>query len=75
MNFHIRYHGPLRDRRGEPTEVFNSDAATPAGLFADLESRYAFGINATVVQATVNGAPVPLDHPLRDGDEVEFTSP
>ncbi|MCC6416178.1 MAG: MoaD/ThiS family protein [Opitutaceae bacterium] len=75
MKLHLQYFALLREQRGLTEEVLQTDAATPTALYEELCARHAFSLPADRVRAAVNGAFVPADAVLRDGDRIVFIPP
>ena len=75
MNFRVLYFAALRDSAGIDSERIASHAADARGLYAELRARHGFAMVEDRLRVAVNGAFVPWDQPLRDGDEVVFIPP
>ena len=69
----VKYFALFRERMGKDEERIETDAATVAGLYTQLQSR--LGLAPEAVRAAVNGEFVADDHPLKEGDEVVFVPP
>lgn len=75
MKVRVRYFAMLREQAGREVEARDTDAATPAELYAELAEAYGFTLPAAHVGAAVNDAFVGMDARLRDGDAVTFLPP
>jgi molybdopterin converting factor subunit 1 len=75
MKVTICYFAMLREQARRDEETRETNAATVAALYAELAQAYQFTIPVTALRAAVNGAFVPMNTALRDGDEVTFIPP
>lgn len=71
MTVTVCYYGLLAERRGLTEERITTAAATPAGIFAELE----LGVSISGMRAAVNDEFVAWDHPLNDGDQIALLPP
>lgn len=65
----------LRERRGVRSERVETEATTPAELYADLAARHSLGLERRLIQVAIDGAFAAMDAPLQDGAEVAFIPP
>ncbi len=70
----IEYFAILRERAGVDGEELNTEAATPAELFAELSERYPFP-QPDQLKVAVNDEFSDWQAPLADGDSVVFIPP
>ncbi len=71
----LRYFAVLREQSGRQAETVETEAATPAKLYAELAARHGFRLAISQLRVAVNAAFSEWDRPLRDGDEVVFIPP
>ena len=71
----IRYYAILREQAGKNEEALDTNAATPAALFAELQTRYPFTLNAQQLKVAINTEFRDWQAPLSDGDCVVFIPP
>jgi molybdopterin synthase sulfur carrier subunit len=75
MNYRLLYFASLRDRAGCAAETFQSDAADPRTLYAQIAARHQIGMAAEKLRVAVNGEFAAWDRVLADGDEIAFLPP
>lgn len=75
MKLTLQYFALLREQRGLSAETVETTAPTPAALYTELRAKHAFTLPGDRVRAAVNGAFVPADAALQDGDTVVFIPP
>lgn len=75
MTYHVTYFGLLAERRGLQEESITSAAATPAELYAELDSRHSLGLQTEHFRAAVNDAFAPWTQLLNDQDHIAFLPP
>lgn len=75
MNVRISYFGLLADRRGLAEESLETDAESPAELYAELDARHRLGLSTRDFRAAVNDEFVAWDQRLHDGDRVALLPP
>lgn len=75
MKVTVRYFAALREQRGIGSETLETSAATPAQLYAELQSTHGLTLSQAQVRFAVNGGYVAEVHPLSDGDEIVFIPP
>lgn len=71
----IGYYAVLREQRGLSEETIESDAPTPAALYADLKAAHGFTLEASQLKVAINDAFVPWETPLAAHDQVVFIPP
>jgi molybdopterin converting factor small subunit len=71
----LQYYALLREQAGRQSETVETDAATPALLYAELARRHGFRLPASQLRVAVNAAFSGWDQALADGDEVVFIPP
>lgn len=71
----LRYYASLREAAGRGDESLDTQATTPAALYAELAARHGFRLSQAQLQVAVNAAFSAWDRPLADGDEVVFIPP
>ena len=75
MNLKIRYYALMREQAGRSEEAFETTAATPAELYAELSSRHGFTLTAEQLKVAVNSEFSAWSRPLSAGDAVVFIPP
>lgn len=70
----VEYFAILRERTGLDREALQTNTSTPAGLFAELQSRYDFPAMASI-KVAINDEFADWQHQLQDGDTVVFIPP
>ena len=75
MKICIRFFAAFREITGVETEVVETTAATPAGLFEECTRRYAGLQNYSSSMVAINDEMVQWDSMLSEGDEVLFFPP
>lgn len=71
----ITYFAILREQRRLSREQLETSAATPEELYAELQQAHKFTLDSSLIKAAVNGAFVPMEQPLNDGDAIVFVPP
>jgi molybdopterin-guanine dinucleotide biosynthesis protein A len=71
----IQYYALMREQAGRSEESFESSAATPADLYAELASRYHFTLSPAQLKVAVNSEFSDWSRPLKQGDAVVFIPP
>ena len=69
------YYGLLAERRGLAEERVSSAAATPAGLYAELDAAHRLGLAISDFRAAVNDEFVSWNHPLIENDRIALLPP
>ena len=75
MQLTIQYYAIMREQAGRSVEVVQTNAATPADLYAELASRYAFTLAAQQLKVAVNSEFSDWSRRLEPGDAVVFIPP
>jgi molybdopterin converting factor subunit 1 len=75
MRVNLRYYALLREQAGRQSESVDTEAATPAALYAELAARHGFRLPAAQLRVAVNAAFCEWQRPLEDGDEIVFIPP
>ena len=75
MTIDVAYYAVLREQRGLSRESIETEAATPMALYRELRAAHGFRLDGSLLRAAVNGAFVPMDEALGDGDSVVFIPP
>lgn len=71
----VQYFALLREQAGRSDETVRTQAADPAGLFAELRDRHRFSLAREALKVAVNDDFAAWDTTLRDGDRVVFIPP
>jgi molybdopterin converting factor subunit 1 len=71
----LRYYALLREQAARQSETVETDAATPAELYAELAARHGFRLPAAQLRVAVNASFSDWETQLADGDEVVFIPP
>jgi len=71
----IRYFAAFREATGIETEQVNSEAGTPAALFAECSDRFDRLHKYASAMVALNDEMSDWETPLQDGDEVLFFPP
>jgi molybdopterin converting factor subunit 1 len=71
----LHYYALLREQAGRQTESVDTDAGTPAALYAELAAKHGFSLPASQLKVAVNAAFTDWERRLDDGDEVVFIPP
>ncbi|HEY4246817.1 MAG TPA: molybdopterin converting factor subunit 1 [Lacunisphaera sp.] len=72
---HVRFFAVLREQAGTSTIELSTAAATPAELYAELQTSHRLTFRAELLKVAVNERYVPMDSPLHAGDQVVFIPP
>lgn len=75
MQLQIRYYALMREQAGRSEESIETSAATPADLYAELVSRYAFSLPREQLKVAVNSEFSEWSRKLKQGDAVVFIPP
>ncbi len=75
LTLHLQYFAIFREQAGKRTETLNTQANTPALLYAELQQRYGFKLAATQLKVAINNAFCDWQQPLKSGDHVAFIPP
>ncbi len=73
-NITVEYFAVLRETAGVANEPWQTGAATPAELFAELSGKNAFP-QMQSLKVAINDEFGAMDAPLNDGDRVVFIPP
>jgi molybdopterin converting factor subunit 1 len=71
---HVEYFAILREHAGKSSEDLDTQAATAAVLFAELEARYSFPAMGRM-KVAINDEFSEWDAVLADGDAIVFIPP
>ena len=71
----VSYFASLRDSRGLPEEILETEAETPREIYAELQDRYEFQINLENLLVAVNDRVANWDDRLMDRDHLVFLTP
>jgi molybdopterin converting factor subunit 1 len=75
MQLTIQYFALLREQAGRSQETLETEAATPADLYAELAARYRFTLSREQLKVAVNSDFCDWSRPLAAGDSVVFIPP
>ena len=70
-----KYFALLRERAGLRKEHWTTEASSAGELYAELQSRHGFTLDASALRAAINEEFVEWSAPLSDGDRVVFIPP
>jgi molybdopterin converting factor subunit 1 len=71
----VQYFALLREQAGRSEETLATVAATPADLFAELQTRHGFSLTRDQLKVAVNGEFSDWSRRLAAGDSVVFIPP
>ena len=71
----INYFAILREQAARDHESLQTEANTPAQVYAELVRRYGFDLSQERLKVAVNDAFSDWSHDLRDGDRLVFIPP
>lgn len=72
---HARFFAVLREQAGTSTIELSTTAATPAELYAELQTSHRLTFRAELLKVAVNERYATMDAPLHAGDQVVFIPP
>jgi molybdopterin converting factor subunit 1 len=75
MQIHIAYFAILREQAGIREETRDTQAATPADLFAEIATAHPIHAPKDSLRVAINESFASWDSPLQDGDTVAFLPP
>jgi len=75
MRVHIQYFAILREQAKRAAEERETQAATPATLYAELQAAHGLTLPAALLRVAVNDEFCGWETPLRAGDRVVFIPP
>ena len=75
MNLDVLYFASLRDAAGTDRERVAVSDGDARALYAELQRRHGFALAPERLRIAVNGAFVPWERTLADGDEIAFLPP
>ncbi len=75
MNIRVQYFALFREERGCSMEQLDTEAGTPAELYAELKAAHGFRLEAEQIRVAVGSAYVDMSHPLQDGDTLTLIPP
>jgi molybdopterin converting factor subunit 1 len=75
MQLKIQYYAILREQAGRSAESVETSAATPADLYAELQSRHRFTLAPAQLKVAVNSEFADWSCRLAPGDAVVFIPP
>lgn len=71
----LHYYALFREQAGRQAEIVDTEALTPADLYAELAGRHGFRLPVSQLKVAVNSAFSDWSRALRDDDEVVFIPP
>jgi molybdopterin converting factor subunit 1 len=71
----VQYFAALREQAGRSEERLDTQAQTPAELYAELQTRHGLTLPADSLRVAVNADFVDWSRPLESGDRVVFIPP
>ncbi len=71
----VEYFSLMREQAGKPRETLQTEAGTPAELYAELRSRYRFSLQQDSLRVAVNDEFCDWEFKLEDGATVVFIPP
>jgi molybdenum cofactor guanylyltransferase len=74
-SIHVQYYAILREQAGRSEETLQTDAATPAELYAELASRRGLRLAREHLKVAINAEFGDWHTPLADHDSVVFIPP
>jgi molybdopterin converting factor subunit 1 len=75
MRLKIQYYALMREQAGRSEESVDTDAATPAALYAELAARHPFTLGHGQLKVAINGEFSDWSRALSAGDAVVFIPP
>ena len=75
MPLTVQYFALLREQAGRSQETLETQAATPADLYAELRARHPFTLSREQLKVAVNGDFSDWSRRLAAGDSVVFIPP
>jgi molybdenum cofactor guanylyltransferase len=75
MQLKIQYYALMREQAGRSDETLETQASTPADLYAELAARYGFTLSREQLKVAVNSEFSEWSRPLAAGDAVVFIPP
>ncbi len=75
MRVRVLYFAELRERRGKPEETIETEARTPAAVYAELAGRHGFRLRPEGMTVAVNDEMAGWDTEIVDGDTIVFLTP
>ncbi len=75
MQLKIQYYALLREQAGRSEETLETDATTPAAVYAQLHARYGFTLDRDQLKVAVNSEFSDWLRTLRPGDTLVFIPP
>jgi len=75
MQIEISYFAVLREQAGKALERLQTDANTPAQVYAALSQQYGFDLSQDRLRVAVNDEFADWSQKLHDGDRLVFIPP
>ena len=75
LKLRIQYYALFREQAGRSEESIETQAATPAALYAELQAKYPFRLAPEQLKVAINADFGDWSAPLEDGDTVVFIPP
>ena len=75
MQLKIQYYALLREQAGRSEETWETTAATPAAVYAELNARYRFTLAREQLRVAVNSEFSDWTRALHTGDALVFIPP
>ena len=75
LKLRIQYYALFREQAGRSEETIETQAATPAALYSELQSRHPFQLAREQLKVAINADFSDWDAALKDGDSVVFIPP
>ena len=75
MRIEIEYFAVLREQAGRGSEMLDVETGTPADIYAMLQQRYGFELEAARMRVAVNDTFTDWSQRLNDGDRLVFIPP
>jgi molybdopterin converting factor subunit 1 len=72
---HVQYFAVLREQAGRGSEVIQTVAADPEGLYEELRRLRGLSVPRSMLRVAVNEEFADWQRPLEDGDRVVFIPP
>jgi molybdopterin synthase sulfur carrier subunit len=71
----IKYFAALREQAGRSEERRQTDVASAAELYRELQAEYGLSLDMQHLKVAINNQYCPLEQPLQSGDTVVFIPP
>lgn len=75
MKINVEYFAKFREKSGKSNEIVNTYCLNVKDLYEELNKKYNFGIDISIIRVAINEEFSDWDSELKDNDTVVFIQP